>query len=97
MALDVQEKSPCKQTITSVVLELHTIPKSEVRLPFSVVSHSFDACLPCYKMRGRGLSPTQGQNEFLTKFIAGLEGDLQENSGSEFLGNIFLQKKYWLC
>lgn len=41
-------------------------------------------------MRGRGLSPTQGQNEFLTNIIAGLEGDLQEDSGSEFLGYVYV-------
>lgn len=31
MGPDAQEKLPCKQIITSAGLELHTIPKSEVK------------------------------------------------------------------
>jgi len=81
MGPDVQEKLPCKQIITSVGSELHTIPKLEVkqRVAPRVVNFNLSLASPGINKGGRGLSTTRGRNEFHVKYASGFKCDLQTN------------------
>lgn len=60
MGPDVQEKLRCKQIITSVGLELHTIPKLEVKQRVVPVDLRFESCVNWCKWGGlRGLFNNQ--------------------------------------
>lgn len=78
----MQEKLPCKQIITSVGSELHTIPKLEVKQRVVPVVLHLNLSLALPGVNGvvwGDFATTRGRNELHAKFATRLECDLQAN------------------
>ena len=63
MGPDVQEKLPCKQIITSVGSELHTIPKSEVKQRVAPAVLHFNLTLASLGVNGVGRGAFNNQKK----------------------------------